>query len=199
MGLDCIADLLATKPTSSRSLHKLLLVPQTGHLPQFQNHNISTSSRQSHSSYPTANWLTDTFSTLPPLRSIVQITYGHVFTMANAMEPTTVCVSTVSVSNVDGRRQLTHHIAFDGLSSDFLAVTVKNLSFHPSHLRILNPYLGPSWHIGCTCLWTRFQITRNGLKCQTKREKQVPSCMTKPLAGSSCTVCWTLEPYGCTF
>jgi hypothetical protein len=27
----------------------------------------------------------------------------------------------------------------------------------------------------------------------------VPSCMTKPLAGSSCTVCWTLEPYGCTF
>jgi hypothetical protein len=27
----------------------------------------------------------------------------------------------------------------------------------------------------------------------------VPSCMTKPLAGSSGTVCWTLEPYGCTF
>jgi hypothetical protein len=140
MGLDCMADLLATKPTSSMSLHKLLLVPQTGHLPQFQNHNISTCSRQSYSSYSIANWLTETFSTLPPLRSIVQIIYGHVFTM----EPTTVCMSTVSVSNVDGRRQLTHHIAFNGLSSDFLAVTVKNLSFHPSHLRILNPYLGPS-------------------------------------------------------
>jgi hypothetical protein len=74
MGLDCMADLLATKPTSSMSLHKLLLVPQTGHLPQFQNHNISICSRQSYSSYPIANWLTETFSTLPPLRSIVQIT-----------------------------------------------------------------------------------------------------------------------------
>jgi hypothetical protein len=27
----------------------------------------------------------------------------------------------------------------------------------------------------------------------------VPSCMTNPLAGSSSTVCWTLEPYCCTF
>jgi hypothetical protein len=42
MGLDCTTDLLAMKSTYSVNLHKLLLVPKTGHLPQFQNHNIGT-------------------------------------------------------------------------------------------------------------------------------------------------------------
>jgi hypothetical protein len=114
MGLDCTTDLLAMKSTSSVNLHKSQLVPK-----QVISLNFKTTTLahvEDNLLPPIANQLTDTFSTLPLLRSITQITYGNVFTMADAMGTDNSLHANSFCKNVDGRRQLTCHIASDGLT-----------------------------------------------------------------------------------